>query len=107
MRRSAAKKTAKESSFRDQIAAAVLDLDEGEVVSFGDIAARAGHPKASRAAGSVLSKSEDTLPWWRVVYADGNLPRCNPSLQSERLAEEGVKLKGFKVIASPSGRFAD
>ena len=88
------------------IQAAVLELCEGEVVSFSDIAARAGRPKAARAAGAVLAKSEDTLPWWRVVYSDGHLPPCNPSLQAERLADEGVKLRGFRVIRSPRGRFA-
>ncbi len=89
-----------------QITAAVLKLSEGEVVSFGDIAARAGRSNASRAAGAVLAKSEDALPWWRVVYSDGHLPPCNPSLQAERLADEGVELRGFRVIRSPGGRFA-
>lgn len=85
--------------------AAVEDLSEGEVVSFGDIAQLAGYPKAARAAGAVLARSADTLPWWRVVYADGHLPTCNPSLQAERLADEGVKLRAFRVIQSPLGRF--
>ncbi len=88
------------------IAEAVLDLALGEVVSFGDIAARAGRPEAARAAGAVLAESADSLPWWRVVYADGHLPPCNPGLQAERLAEEGVELRGFRVIRSPRGRFA-
>ncbi len=94
------------TALQRKIGEAVLGLSAGEVVSFGDIAARAGRPDASRAAGAVLAKSADTLPWWRVVYSDGHLPPCNPSLQAERLAEEGVKLKGFRVICSPSGRFA-
>lgn len=92
---------------QQEIAAAVEQLVEGEVVSFGDIAARAGRPNAARAAGSVLAKSTDTLPWWRVVYGDGHLPPCNPGLQAQRLADEGVRLRGFRVIHSPRGRFAD
>lgn len=95
------------TELQQAITSAVLDLDEGEVVSFGDIAARAGRPNASRAAGAVLARSEDTLPWWRVVYSDGHLPPCNPSLQAERLVDEEVELKGFRVIRSPSGRFAE
>jgi methylated-DNA-protein-cysteine methyltransferase-like protein len=92
---------------QQQIARAVETLDQGEVVSFGDIAARAGRPDAARAAGAVLAASTDTLPWWRVVYASGHLPPCNPSLQAERLADEGVELRGFRVIRSPRGRFTD
>jgi methylated-DNA-protein-cysteine methyltransferase-like protein len=87
------------------MASAVGKLRRGEVVSFGDIAAAAGRPNASRAAGQMLSQSTDTLPWWRVVYSDGHLPPCNPSVQSERLIDEGVTLKGFRVVSSPLGRF--
>lgn len=84
---------------------AVLNLSSGEIVSFGDIAVKAGHPGAARAAGAVLAKSGDALPWWRVVYSDGQLPPCNPGLQAERLAAEGVQLRGFRVLSSPAGRF--
>ncbi|MFK8115105.1 MAG: MGMT family protein [Rubripirellula sp.] len=89
------------------ILSAVELLESGEVVSFGDIAARAGRPSAARAAGSTLAAAGDTYPWWRVVYSDGHLPPCNPSLQAERLAEEGVELAGFRVIHSPLGRFSN
>ena len=81
-------------------------LRPGEVISYGDVAANAGYPNAARAAGSVLADCPETLPWWRVVYRDGHLPPCNPSLQAERLAAEGVVLKGFRVITSPHGRFS-
>ncbi len=89
-----------------KIAEAVESLREGEVVSYSDVAALAGRPNASRAAGTVLSGAAH-LPWWRVVYSDGRLPPANPSLQAERLAEEGVTLEGFRVVAAPLGRFAD
>ena len=85
----------------------VLSLREGEVVSYSDVAKLAGHPRAARAAGSVLAQSLDTLPWWRVVYSDGHLPPCNPGLQAERLAEEGVEVRGFRVVSAPLGRFAE
>ncbi|NND98157.1 MAG: cysteine methyltransferase [Pirellulaceae bacterium] len=88
-----------------KILAAVQALTPGEVVSFGDIAARAGRPDAARAAGKALANAGDSLPWWRVVYSSGQLPPCNPSLQAERLADEGVQLRGFCVVQSPRGRF--
>ncbi|QDV41186.1 6-O-methylguanine DNA methyltransferase, DNA binding domain [Stieleria neptunia] len=93
------------TEFQLKMENAVLRLRPGEVVSFGDIAAAAGRPRASRAAGRLLAQSLDTLPWWRVVYSDGHLPPCNPSVQAERLAEEGVQLNGSRVVASPLGRF--
>lgn len=94
------------SDLEKRIYAAVESLGVGEVVSFADVAERGGHAKAARAAGRVLARSADTLPWWRVVYADGHLPPCNPGLQAQRLSEEGVQLRGFRVIRSPRGRFA-
>lgn len=94
------------TEFQQKLADAVLNLSPGEVVSFGDIAAKAGRPNASRAAGNLLANSLDTLPWWRVVYSNGQLPPCNPSVQSERLVDEGVQLSGFRVTKSPHGRFS-
>ncbi|MEL6107198.1 MAG: MGMT family protein [Planctomycetota bacterium] len=94
------------TEFQERMSKAVLGLRPGEVVSFGDVAAAAGRPAASRSAGNLLANSLDTLPWWRVVYSDGRLPPCNPSVQAERLSEEGVELRAFRVIRSPRGRFA-
>ena len=93
------------TEFQHRMAVAVDKLRPGEVVSFGDIAAAAGRPKAARAAGRMLSESMDTLPWWRVVYGDGRLPPCNPSVQAERLADEGVDVRAFRVVHAPLGRF--
>ena len=93
---------------------AVASLREGEVVSYGDIAVRAGRPRAPRAAGAflarsvaTLARSVSTLPWWRVVYSDGRLPSCNPTLQTRCLEEEGVLVRGGRVRLAPFGRFAD
>ena len=85
---------------------AVASLREGEVVSYGDVAARAGRPDAPRAAGALLAKSMTSLPWWRVVYASGKLAPCNPDLQMEKLQEEGVVVRSGRVVESPLGRFS-
>lgn len=94
------------SEWETAVYAAVDSLTTGEVVSFGDIAALAGRPTASRSVGTILSRSADALAWWRVVYSDGHLPPCNPSLQAERLAAEGATLVGFRVTAARTGRFS-
>lgn len=85
---------------------AVAALKDGEVVSYGDIAERAGRPDAPRAAGALLSKAIASLPWWRVVYACGKLAPCDPETQQQRLEEEGVVVKNGRVRRSPRGRFA-
>ncbi|MCC9645131.1 MGMT family protein [Rhodopirellula sp. JC740] len=85
----------------------IESLKSGEVVSYGDVAERAGYPRRHRAVGQLLGASVDALPWWRVVYNDGRLPPVNPSLQDARLVEEGVTLVRLKVTRSPRGRFAN
>jgi methylated-DNA-protein-cysteine methyltransferase-like protein len=107
MKSSKTKPIAAATQLEQALTLAVASLEEGEVVSYGDIATRAGRPDAPRAAGALLSKAIATLPWWRVVYASGKLAPCNPVLQQEKLEEEGVVVKNGRVAQSPLGRFAD
>lgn len=82
-------------------------LQPGEVISYGDVADRAGYPNRQRAVGQLLAASVDALPWWRVVYASGHLPPFHRTLQEQRLVEEGVELQRLRVVRSPAGRFID
>ena len=64
----------------ERILDVIRSLREGEVVTYGDIAADAGYPKLSRLVGRLLAlgggsdddqEEPEELPWWRVVNADG------------------------------------
>lgn len=79
-------------------------LQPGEVVSYGDIAADAGSPRASRYVGRVLAVT-DGLPWWRVVTAQGRLVPGSEQKHAELLQAEGVVVEGGRVRRSPLGRF--
>lgn len=87
-------------TFADRVTQAVADLDEGEVVSYGEIAAQVGSPGAARAVGNVLAAS-DGLPWWRVVAADGRLAPGKEREQARRLRAEGVTVSRGRVVAAP------
>ena len=80
-------------------------LRPGEVSTYGSVAEKSGYPRRHRAVGQLLSISMDALPWWRIVYSDGRLPPCNPSLQEQRLIEEGVTVTQLQVTNAPLGRF--
>ena len=54
----------------EDVSAVLRDLRRGEVVSYGEVARRAGYPGAARAVGNVLARGVG-VPWWRVVRADG------------------------------------
>ena len=80
-----------EPGFADRVAAAVVAIAPGEVLSYGEVAAEVGRPGAARAVGRVLASGGTELPWWRVVSATGRLV---PGLEDEharRLAAEGVQ----------------
>ncbi|HBE71230.1 MAG TPA: cysteine methyltransferase [Planctomycetaceae bacterium] len=87
-------------------AATAASIRFGEVVSYGEVARRAGYPRHHRAVGRFLSNTDLDLPWWRVVYGDGRIPPINPDVQRDRLLNEGVQLKGYRVLSAPSGPFA-
>lgn len=81
---------------------AVLDmigqLEPGEIVTYGEVAAEVGKPGAARAVGSTLRRHGGGVPWWRVVAANGRLVPGNEQLHTERLRAEGVAVSDGRVI---------
>ena len=74
----------------------VRDLRKGEVVSYGEVARRAGYPRAARAVGNVLATNIG-LPWWRVVRANGELAAHSGEEQARRLRREGITVRRGRV----------
>lgn len=69
----------------------VRAIPEGFVRTYGDVS-----PGAPRVAGAVLARSDDrTLPWWRVVRADGTVAKG--ARQRALLEAEGVPFRGERV----------
>lgn len=84
-------------TFAERVYSIVEGLAEGEVATYGEIAADAGRPGAARAVGRILAHS-DGLPWWRVVTKEGRLV---PGLEEEharRLAREGLAVRHNRVM---------
>jgi methylated-DNA-protein-cysteine methyltransferase-like protein len=83
-------------SFPDAVRIVVRDLGKGEVVTYGEVARRAGYPRAARAVGNVLARSMG-LPWWRVVRANGELAAHGGEEQARRLRREGIAIRDGRV----------
>jgi methylated-DNA-protein-cysteine methyltransferase-like protein len=81
-----------------RIHAVVADLEHGEVVSYGEVARRAGRAGAARAVGGFLAEHGAVLPWWRVVRADGSLAVHKPREQQRLLRAEGVEVRNGRVL---------
>jgi methylated-DNA-protein-cysteine methyltransferase related protein len=75
----------------ERILERIRETPEGFVRTYGDVS-----PGAPRVAGAVLSRNDDpTLPWYRIVRADGSLAKG--SRQRRLLMREGIPFRGEKV----------
>jgi len=88
--------------FEGRVREVLLALKAGEVVTYGEVAAEAGHPGAARAVGNVLART-DGLPWWRVVTSTGRLVPGHETEQARRLRLEGVQVARGHVRAANTG----
>ncbi len=84
------------TEFERAVVTVLLATEPGDVMSYGDVAAEAGHPGAARAVGGVLRRI-DGLPWWRVVNAAGRLIPHDPERQAALLQAEGTAVVNGRV----------
>ncbi len=85
------------STFEAAILRELHAVPHGATVGYGELAGRAGYPRAGRAAGSVCARGvlDVILPYHRVIAADGTIGRYGPSgvrRKQRLLALEGVRL---------------
>lgn len=79
-------------SAHDRVRDVVAGIPSGQVLSYGQVAARAGL-RSARQVGRILAGDSDDLPWHRVLRADG---RCAPHLATEQLAR--LRAEGVTVV---------
>lgn len=77
-------------SFERRVLRVLRSLAPGEVVTYGEVAAEAGFPKAARAVGNYLRMTDEDVPWWRVVTSSGRLVPGFEQEHATRLRAEGV-----------------
>lgn len=84
------------SPFQRELLAALRGVSWGEVVSYGELAERAGRPRAARAAGTFCAGNQHALvvPCHRVVASDGigGYGSTGVAVKRRLLALEGVTL---------------
>jgi len=65
-------KKPEKNNFRGKVLAVVAKIPKGKTLSYGQVASRAGSPKAYRAVGNILNKNRDPkIPCHRVIRSDG------------------------------------
>lgn len=83
------------SPFKEKIYALAKQIPQGKVATYGQLAALAGSPGASRAVGMCLSQNltPETVPCHRIVASNGKLTGYafgGVTKKKEILEKEGV-----------------
>ena len=82
-------------TFTEAVYKVVKGIKVGKVLTYKEVAIKAGNPKAFRAVGNILNKNYNKdIPCHRVVRSDGKAGGYNRGalLKIKRLKEEGVTL---------------
>lgn len=82
------------ATFSEKVRAIVRAIPQGETMTYKQVAALAGNPKAARAVGAIMrSNYDDTVPCHRVIASDGGMRGYNrggADRKRELLFEEGA-----------------
>jgi O-6-methylguanine DNA methyltransferase len=82
------------------VLAAVRRIPVGRVATYGDVAAAAGKPLASRAVGNIMRECRTPgVPCHRVIAAAGRLGGYGGNLELKRalLRAEGILVSGSRI----------
>ncbi len=87
-------------NFRQKVLDVVEKIPSGKVMSYGQVAALAGSPKAARQVGQILKFldiEKAHIPWWRVLNSKGQISikgnwTADKNLQKSLLIKEGIEI---------------
>ena len=83
-------------TFSQKVYEIVKKIPKGKVLTYKEVAKRAGNVKASRAVGNILNKNHDPkIPCHRVIRSDGKLGGYNLGAKKKK---EILKKEGFNLL---------
>lgn len=92
----------KQTEFDHNVSKIVKTIPKGKVMTYGQVAQKAGNKKACRAVGNILHKASWDIPCHRVVRKNGflakNFGKGGIKQQAIRLKKEGIKIKNNRII---------
>jgi O-6-methylguanine DNA methyltransferase len=94
----------KELNFSNKVLAVVKKIPASKVLSYQQVAEKAGKPKAYRAVGNILNKNRNPkIPCHRVVRSDGKLGGYNRGirLKEELLKQERTQNNHSSMLCKP------
>jgi methylated-DNA-protein-cysteine methyltransferase-like protein len=85
--------SALDKTFQQKVYALVALIPEGRVMTYGQIAALCGQPRAARIVGQIAHFGPSELPWQRVIKKSGDLANGFPGGKNGHkamLEQEGI-----------------
>lgn len=87
-------------SFTEKVLEVVSKIPKGKVLTYKEVAKRAGNEKAVRAVGSIMKANfNPKVPCHRVVRSDGRIGEYNrggSNTKYDLLKREGVKMQTLR-----------
>lgn len=84
------------SDFKTNVQSIVMQIPKGSIMTYQQVAVRAGSPKAARAVANIMAANYDpAIPCHRVIRSDGRLGGYNRggiTGKAQLLLAEGVVL---------------
>lgn len=100
----------KQSLEASQVYDVLIQIPEGKVTTYGDIARALGHPRASRRIGSILNKNPNPIliPCHRVIMSDGSIGgyAFGKARKKGLLKKEGLCFNGDNTVDFAKCRIA-
>ncbi len=88
------------TEFTARVLSVVRRIPPGRVATYGDVARRAGRPRASRAVGNIMRTCRrPDVPCHRVIAAGGRIGGYGgrEAMKRALLAAEGITVSGSRV----------
>lgn len=86
-----------QEEYVEAVLTVVEQIPSGRVMSYGAIAETVG-VGGPRQVGRVMAVYGGSVPWWRVVRADGSLPECHQRSARGHYLEEATPLRPSGLI---------
>lgn len=80
------------SAYAERVLAVVAQIPRGWVMTYGDVADFMGEG-GPRAVGAVMRTSGGSVPWHRVVMADGRPSPASPDLAAALLVDDDTPMR--------------
>jgi methylated-DNA-[protein]-cysteine S-methyltransferase len=75
-----------EATFTQKVLSVVSKIPKGSVLTYAQVARKAGSSKAVRAVGTIMSKNYDlSIPCHRVIRSDGKIGNYNRGGSTQKI----------------------